>query len=148
LEFINAGLSSKIGKRVPPASAAAPTRRASTVAPCALRAIPFPERALNFLNRALDAIQAAQIDEHPVRVGVALDGVSANVPHILPAVPQVVASFALLGDDEILCDADYDSKSTDLVDEDLDADALDCAIEDVPREFRHVPWHGDPLHTL
>jgi len=110
--------------------------------------IPFPERALNFLNRALDAIQAAQIDEHPVRVGIALDGASANAPHNLPAVPQVVAPFALLGDDEILCDAYYDSDSTDLVDEDLDADALDYAIEDVPRELRHVPWHGDPLHTL
>jgi hypothetical protein len=28
--------------------------------------IPLPERALAFLNRALDAIQAAQTDEHPV----------------------------------------------------------------------------------
>jgi hypothetical protein len=28
--------------------------------------IPLPERALAFLNQALDAIQAAQMDEHPV----------------------------------------------------------------------------------
>jgi hypothetical protein len=73
--------------------------------------IPFPERALNFLNRALDAIQAAQIDEHPVRVAdIAprdLSDDDVELPHILPAVPQVITSRASLGDDEIPCDADY-----------------------------------------
>jgi hypothetical protein len=105
--------------------------------------IPFPERALDFLNRALDAIQAAQIDEHPVRVAdVAPQDLSDDdieLPHILPAVPQVVASRASLGDDKILCDADYDSESTDLVDEDLDGVALDGAFENVPHIMPAVP---------
>jgi hypothetical protein len=86
--------------------------------------IPFPERALAFLNRALDAIQAAQMDEHPVPtptsqvVDVAPQDLSdddVELPHILPAIPQVVASHALLGDDEILCDADYDSEARTLL---------------------------------
>ena len=59
-----------------------------------------------------------------------------------------MASRALLGDDEILCDADYDSDSTDLVDEDLNGVDLDGDLGNAPGEYRHVPWHGDPLHTL
>jgi hypothetical protein len=95
--------------------------------------IPLPERALAFLNRALDAIQAAQAvqaDEHPVPtptrqlLGDAAQDLSEDDEVVwlqtLPAAPQVHALFTLLADDDdIVCDADYDSASEDL---DLSAD--------------------------
>jgi hypothetical protein len=126
--------------------------------------IPFPERALAFLNRALDAIQASQMDEHPVPTPTCqvVDGAPQDLsdddvesPHILPAIPQVVASRAqvvasraLLDEDEILCDADYDSDRTDLVEEDLDGEDLDGDFWNVPGEYRRVPWNGDAQDAL
>jgi hypothetical protein len=103
--------------------------------------IPLPDRALAFLNRALGAIQAAQTDEHPVPTptrqvfDVAPQDLSEDGEvewlQTLPAASQVDAPCVLLADDDILCDADYDSES-----EDLDRDDLDG-------EYRCIPWNRD-----
>jgi hypothetical protein len=94
--------------------------------------IPLPERALAFLNRALDAIQAAQMDEHPVPtptrqvLDVAPQDLSEDDEvewlQTLPAAPQVDAPCVVLADNNIFCDADYDSDSEDLDGEDLDGE--------------------------
>jgi hypothetical protein len=87
--------------------------------------IPLPEQALAFLNRALDAIQAAQTDVRPVPtptrqvLDVAPQDLSKDDEVVwlktLPAAPQVNAPFLLpADDDDVLCDADYDSASEDL----------------------------------
>jgi hypothetical protein len=114
--------------------------------------IPLPERALAFLNRALGAIQAAQMDEHPVPtptrqvLEIAPQDISEDGDvewlQTLPAAPQVDASCVLPADDSILCDADNDSESEDLDGEDLD-DGEDLNGEDLDGEYRCIPWNRD-----
>jgi hypothetical protein len=107
--------------------------------------IPLPERALAFLNRALDAIQAAQTDEHPVPtptrqvLDVAPQDLSEDYEVVwlqtLPAAPQVNAPFLLpADDDDVLCDADYDSASEDLdLGEDMERITWNRDTQDVSR---------------
>jgi hypothetical protein len=101
--------------------------------------IPLPERALALLNRALDAIQAAQADEYPVPtptrqvLGDAPQDLSEDDEVVwlqtLPAAPQVDAPFMLPADDDgILCDADYDSASEDI---------------DLSEDTERITWNRD-----
>jgi hypothetical protein len=129
--------------------------------------IPLPECALAFLNRALDAIQAAQADEHPVPtptrqvLGDAAQDLSEDDDVVwlqtLPAAAQVDAPFRLLADDDdILCDADYDSASEEL-NHGADTERMtwnrdtqdvvgndDLAPDDVVWE-QPVPKHSSPI---
>jgi hypothetical protein len=91
--------------------------------------IPLPERALAFLNRALDAIQAAQMDGHPVPpptrqvLQIAPQDLSEDDEvewlQTLPNAPQVDTPRVLLPDDNIFGE---DSESEDLETEDPDGD--------------------------
>jgi hypothetical protein len=91
--------------------------------------IPLPERALAFLNRALDAIQAAQMDGHrvppPTRqvLQIAPQDLSEDDEvqwlQTLPNAPQVDTPRVLLPDDNIFGE---DSESEDLETEDPDGD--------------------------
>jgi hypothetical protein len=117
--------------------------------------IPLPERALAFLNRALGAIQAAQMDEHPVptptrRVHqVAPQDLSEDDDveclQTLTAAPQADTHCVLLADDCILFDADYDSESEDLDGEDLDPESEDLDGEDLDGEYRYIPWNRQDM---
>jgi hypothetical protein len=111
--------------------------------------IPLPERALAFLNRALDAIQAAQMDEHPVStptrqvLDVAPQDLSEDDEvewlQTLSDAPQVDAPRVLLADDDIF---GYDSESEDLDGEDLDGDYYGDYWR-IPGEYRRIPWNRD-----
>jgi hypothetical protein len=111
--------------------------------------IPLPERALAFLSRALDAIQAAQMDEHPVPtptrqvLDVAPQDLSQDDEveclQTLSDAPQVDAPRVLLADDNIFGD---DSESEDLECEDLDGDYYGDYWR-IPGEYRRIPWNRD-----
>jgi hypothetical protein len=105
--------------------------------------IPLPERALIFLNRALDAIQAAQIDEHPVppparhvlQIGPQELSEDDEVEWLqtLPNAPQVDTPCVSLPDTHIFGE---DSVSEDLSTEDLDGDPYNDHYR-IPGQFRY-----------
>ena len=101
--------------------------------------IPLPERALLFLNRALDAIQAAQMDESPIQPPRIVPQEPSEDDDIewlqtLPNAPHVDAPRAPLPDIHIFGE---DSVSEDLSSEDLDGDPHNDHYR-IPCQFRTI----------